>query len=512
MTVLGVDIGTSSNKGMLCDATGRVLATRSLTHPTSMPGPGLAEHDAEAVWWDDLVGVVRAVLEDASTSAGGTAAAADGIEAICVSGIGPCALVADARGVPLRPAILYGIDTRATAEIDELTGELGAGAILARCGSPLTSQAVGPKLLWLRRHEPQVWDRSRMLLMASSFAVHRLTGEYVLDHHSASQCTPLYDLLEASWIQEWADRIAPGLPLPRLAWPGEVVGQVTPVAAGACGLAAGTPVLAGTIDAWSEALSVGVTRPGDCMVMYGTSMFMVDVAPQARPHPRLWLTNGIEPGMRTVAAGMGTFGAVTEWFRRITGTSFAVLSAEAAMVPPGSEGVLTLPYFAGERTPLFDTDARGVLAGLTVRHGRGHLFRSLLEGAAFGVRHNLETMAAAGAPPTRLIAVGGAAHDPLWRQIISDVTGREQELPEILTGAAYGDALLAARAAGLVGEDTLWNRTADRVRPGDTAVGAVYDRLYETYLDLYPASADAVHALARMGRSLETDGESARSG
>jgi xylulokinase len=509
MTVLGVDIGTSSTKGVLCGADGRILATHTVPHTTSLPGPGLAEHDAEGVWWHDLVEVVRAVLDGGADSGGATA-----VQAVCVSGIGPCALVTDAQGRPLRPAILYGIDTRATSEIVELTGELGARAIVERCGCPLTSQAVGPKLLWLRRHEPEVWNRARMLLMASSFAVQRLTGEYVLDHHSASQCTPLYDLDETRWIPEWADLIAPGLPLPELAWPGEVVGQVTTAAAAACGLRVGTPVLAGTIDAWSEALSAGVTRPGDCMVMYGTSMFMVNVAPQARPDSRLWLTNGIEPRMRTMAAGMGTFGAITEWFRKLTGAPFEMLGQEAAAIPPGSEGVLALPYFAGERTPLFDADARGVLAGMTLRHGRGHLFRALLEGAAFGVRHNLDTMAAAGAPPERLVAVGGAAHDPLWRQIISDVSGREQEVPEILTGAAYGDALLASRAAGLVDAETLWNRPGECVRPNRGAERAVYDQLYEIYLTLYPTSAEAVHALARMSRLPDGRGtdESARGG
>jgi xylulokinase len=514
MSVLGLDIGTSGTKGVLCDGDGRILASSTLAHATSLPRPGWAEHDAEEIWWHDFASVTHQLLEAAATpaplSGGGDAAGAGayrstvsstvGIEAVCVSGIGPCALAADANGDPLRPAILYGIDTRATAEIDELTEAFGAVEILARCGSPLTTQAVGPKLLWLRRHEPHVWEQTRKLLMASSFIVHRLTGEYVLDHHSASQCTPLYDLEHNQWMGAWSDHIAPGLLLPRLAWPGEVVGTVTARAAARCGLPAGTPVLAGTIDAWAEGLSAGVSRVGDCLVMYGTSMFMVNIAPDARPHPRLWLTNGLEPGKRTMAAGMATFGALAEWFKRITDTPFDMLGREASEVEAGSEGLLMLPYFAGERTPLFDADARGVLAGMTLRHGRGHLYRALLEGAAYGVRHNLDVMTEAGAAPRRLVVVGGAAHDPLWRQIISDVTGYEQEIPEVLTGAAYGDALLAARAAGLASPDALWNRKAGLVSPGTPAARHIYDELYDVYRSLYSDSAEAVHALARLGR------------
>ena len=166
--------------------------------------------------------------------------------------------LAGRRGGQPRPAILYGIDTRAEREIEELNERYGEENLLERCGSVLTTQAVGPKLLWLRRNEPEVWEKTRKFFMANSFIAWRLTGEYVLDHHSASQCDPLYDVREYRWIAEWAEEIAPGLPLPRLLWPAEVVGEVTREASEATGIPAGTPVAAGTIDAWSEGASVGV--------------------------------------------------------------------------------------------------------------------------------------------------------------------------------------------------------------------------------------------------------------
>ena len=219
--LLGVDIGTSSSKGVLVAADGNVVARATCDHQTSMPRPGWFEHDAKSVWWADFTNVCAQLH----------AKTAHRVAAVGVSGIGPCLLPADAQMRPLRPAILYGIDTRATREIAELTDLYGESAILERSGSPLTSQAVGPKLAWLSRNEPEVWAKTRRFMMASSYVVGRLTGEYVLDHHSASQANPLYDLWRGDWNSEGASEIAPNLELPRLVWPAEVVGAITPSAA-----------------------------------------------------------------------------------------------------------------------------------------------------------------------------------------------------------------------------------------------------------------------------------------
>jgi len=486
--LLGIDIGTSSSKGVLATPAGEVLAIAERPHELSLPRPGHAEHDAEAVWWADFTAICHELLERAPAPPA----------ALCVSGIGPCLLAADAGGRPLRPAILYGIDTRATAEIDELSERYGEAAIVERAGSPLTTQAVGPKLLWLQHHEPEVWAAMGKFLMASSFVVHRLTGEYVLDHHSASQCDPLYDLAGATWAEDWAQELAPGLPLPRLVWPAEVAGHVSAAGAEATGLAPGTPVAAGTIDAWAEAASVGVRAPGDTMLMYGTTMFIVAVLAEPRSHPGLWATKGVEPGTHTLAAGMATSGALTGWLRRLAGDPpFEQLVAEAAEAPPGSAGLVVLPYFAGERTPLFDPAARGAVFGLTLSHGRGHVYRALLEGTAYGVRHNLEAMDDAGGAAQRLVAVGGGTRGGLWTQIVSDVTGRPQDVPTQTIGAAYGDVLFAGIAAGLVEPDASWNPVASTVLPNPDLSGR-YDELYRIYRELYPATRAQAHALAAL--------------
>ncbi|HET6502420.1 MAG TPA: FGGY-family carbohydrate kinase [Amycolatopsis sp.] len=484
--LLGIDIGTASSKGVLLTPEGTILARASRPHETSFPHPGWVEHDAETVWWADFLAITRELVD---------AAAGRPLAGLAVSGIGPVLLPADSDGHPLRPAILYGVDTRAEREIAELTAKLGAESILERAGTPLSSQAVGPKWTWLARHEPEVFERAELFLMASSYLVLRLTGEYVLDHHSASQCDPMYDLRAGQWAQDWSALVAPGIELPRLSWPTEVAGTVSAAAARETGLPRGLPVTAGTVDAWAEAASVGVSDPGDTMAMYGTTMFLIQVLADPRPHPGLWTTRGAFPGTYTLAAGMATSGAITDWLRKLVGGDFSDLVRQAALVPAGSRGLLMLPYFAGERTPLFDPAARGVIAGLTTGHGVGEVYRAALEGIAYGVRHNLEAMHSSGGKAKRLVAVGGGTQGGLWTQIVSDVTGSEQQVPAETIGAALGDALLAAVATGAEPDIRVWNPVATTVRP-DPARSAVYDEFYRRYRELYPATADIAHFLA----------------
>ena len=485
--LLGVDIGTASSKGVLARPDGTIVASAQRPHPLSLPRPGWAEHDGEAVWWADFVSIAR---ELAGLGEGR-------IAAVGVSGIGPAVLPVDGAGRALRPAILYGIDTRAMAEVEEQTARFGADEILARGGTALTSQAAGPKLAWIRRNEPDVWSRTRRFHMANSLVIERLTGEYVLDHHSASQCDPLYDMRAAAWATDWADEVVPGLALPRLAWSDEVVGRVTVAGAAETGIPEGVPIVAGTIDAWAEALSAGVRDPGDTMLMYGTTMFIVEIAEAFRPEASLWSTQGVFEGTVTYAAGLSTSGGLTVWLRDIVGREFADLIDEAAATPAGAAGLVVLPYFGVARSPIFDPHARGAILGLTLAHGRGHLFRALLEGSACDVRHNLEVMAAAGAAPARLTAVGGGTKSGLWTRVVSDVTGLPQTIPVVTIGASYGDALMAGRGAGLVSPGARWNAPADQLEP-DPGTAATYDALYRVYRDLYPATRDAAHALARV--------------
>ena len=487
--LLGVDVGTGSTKGILTTPAGDVVAVATRHHQMTSPRTGHCEMDAESVWWDEVASVCRELA--LHTRAGQ-------IAAVCVSGIGPCLVPTDAQQRALRPAILYGIDTRATSEIDALNQRYGEAAIVQRTGQKLTTQSLGPKLLWLREHEPEIWAATRQWFGCSSFVLTRMTGKYLLDHQSASQCGPLYDVETGDWAHDWVEDIVGDLPMPRLVWPGTVVGGLTTQAAAATGLRVGTPVAAGTVDAWAEAFSCGVRRPNDVMLMYGSTMFVIQVLDEVRPHPLLWTTMGVEPGRPTLAAGMSTSGSLTEWIRNLTGgAAYAQLVAEAAAVPPGSDGLLLLPHFAGERAPLFDPQARGVIAGLSLRHTRGHLFRAAYEGIAFGVRHILDLLEEAGGPATAITAVGGGTQGGLWTQIVSDVTGREQVLPTQTIGASYGSALLAAIGTRLVPVETDWTSKVDKVVP-DPANAAVYDDLYTRYRALYSATLEEVHGLAAL--------------
>lgn len=488
--LLGIDIGTGSTKGVLTDASGTVLATETAAHSMDLPRPGWAEFDAEAVWWREVCSISATLVARIP--------AHRCLAGVCVSGMGPCLILCDEDLRPLRPAILYGIDTRSEHEIASMTAELGEDTILDRAGSLLSSQALGPKLQWVRNHEPQVFDRARTWFSSNSYIAAKLTGEYVMDHHTASQCDPMYATREFTWNQEWAKEICAHLPLPNLVWPDEVVGIVTAAASQASGIPAGTPVVAGTVDAYSEAFSVGVRRPGDLMLMYGSTMFMVQVIAKYHSDPVLWSTASVERDTYALAAGTATAGSLISWLQGVTGNApLEELITEAAAVPPGSEGLLLLPYFSGERTPIFDPRARGVIAGLTLRHGRGHLLRAAYEGIAFGVKEILARFDAA-VPCSRIVAVGGGLRSSLWAQAVSDVTGREQMIPAQTIGASYGDALLAAIGIGLVPPETDWTQIARTIEP-DPDRGAVYDDLYQTWRELYPATREHVHRLAAAG-------------
>ena len=383
--LLGIDIGTASSKGVLCTPEGDVLASATIAHETSFPRPGWAEHDADTIWWGEFVQLCRVLLS-------GRYGPAD-VGAVAVSAIGPCMLPVDAAGRPLRPGILYGIDRRATAEIDLLHERCGRDAILALGGAFLTTQAVGPKIRWLRDHEPEVFAQTAMIQSSQGYVVFRLTGEHRVDRHTASYYTPLFDLETMQWSGRFADEVIGLDRLPPIVESTDVVGTVTAAASAETGLCVGTPVAMGTMDAVAEALSAGVTRPGEMLVMYGSTLFLVNLAEAPHIDPRIWNTAYCLPGRVAITGGLATSGLLTSWFRDLVRgdaagevADYATLAARAQAVPAGCDGLVCLPYFAGERNPLHDPEARGVFAGLTLAHTQGHLYRALLESVGYGFR------------------------------------------------------------------------------------------------------------------------------
>lgn len=489
---LGIDIGTFESKGVLVDETGRIVAQAARPHEMIVPRAGWAEHRADEDWWGDFVFITKALLAQAQVDPAR-------IKAVAASAIGPCMLPLDADGAPLMNGVLYGVDTRAAEEIDLLNLQIGAETILSRCGNALTSQSVGPKILWLRRNRPDLWDRTAKIVTSTTYLTWKLTGRHVIDHYTAANFSPLYDIVRQDWCFDLADVCAPDL-LPDLMWSGEIAGHVTKAAARETGLAVGTPVTCGTIDAAAEAVSVGVAVPGDMMMMYGSTIFIIEIASQRLSDPRLWHAPWLVAGQHAAMAGLATSGTLTHWFRDHFArdlprdSAFATLTAEAEACPPGARGLICLPYFSGERTPLHDSHAKGAFFGLNLTHGRGEMYRAVLEGIASATRHITDTYAEAGSPPRRVLAVGGGTKNGPWMQATSDLTGLDQTVCRITTGASYGDAFLAACAVGLAqpGDIIRWNPEERKVPARSVAA---YDRQYPIFRALYEQTKDLMAAL-----------------
>jgi xylulokinase len=269
---------------------------------------------------------------------------------------------------------------------------------------------------------------------------------------------------------------------------------ITREAAALTGLPVDIPVITGTIDAWAEAISVGAHGVGDLMLMYGTTMFLINTVSDLVTSPSLWGTVGALPDTRNLAGGMATSGAITSWLRELFGSlDYAELIKLAERSGPGANGLLMLPYFVGERTPVMDPEARGVIAGLTLSHTRGDLYRAALEAIGLGVRHTIETIEDAGGDIRRIVAVGGGTQGALWTQIVSDITARPQEISQTI-GASYGGAFLAAQT---VAEFSIqaWNPVKETREPR-SELAERYDELYASYLDLYTRTRAIAHALA----------------
>lgn len=496
--VVGIDIGTSSSKAVAVRVDGTIVAQVRSEHAVTTPRPGWYEHDAEAVWWDDTRALCRRLTRELGDRAF--------IRAIAVTTCGPCLVPVDAAGRPLRAGILYGVDTRATDEVRDLEAAIGRRAIRAMSGMDLTSQSVGPKIAWVWRHEPAVASAAATWHTATSFVVARLAGESVIDHHQASYFAPFIDARRRRWDLRHADGLRLEGRLPRLGWPGEVAGRLTPAAAAQTGLPAGIPVLVGTSDGPAEALAVGAAEPYLAAATYGSTLTITAFARPERRPGGLWVTQGWSPDLPCVGAGLSASGAVLTWFRREMarehpqGDAVEVreaqrsLDAEAASAPVGARGLLVLPHLAGQRAPTGTPDARGVVAGLTLAHTRADVHRAILEGIGYAVRHTLEAFEAAGIRIDVLRASGGGTASMLTLQIVSDITGREQVVVGPAIGASYGAALLAARAIGAVDPDQAdgWRTDGVRVRP-DPSVAGFHDRRYEQVRRLERAVQGVVH-------------------
>jgi len=501
--LLGIDIGSYSSKGVLCNDDGSIISEAHTPHEISFPKPGYSEHDAEKVWWHDFLLIARELACKPST--GGQ------IVSIAISGVGPCVLPVDGTGKPLRQAILYGIDNRSTKQIDYLEKVYSKEALLKFCGTRLTSQSAGPKILWIKENEPEIYDRAFKFVTSTTYIIHKLTGRFVMDMHTASYFNPLFNITAFDWDDRFAGEIVDKSKLPELGWSNEIAGVITSSAAKETGLPEGVPVTFGTVDGLAEATSVGVIRPGDLMIMYGSTAGFYLPLKKSQPTEEFWLLAGAIKNQIAFGGGLATSGAATTWFRNQFGrdllkaeadtgkNAYSALALEAASSPPGANGLLMLPYLSGERTPIFDPKARGIFAGLSLSHTRGDMYRALLEGTSYAIRMNIEAMRNEGADLDQVIAVGGGTQNELWLQIVSDVCGISQTVPEQTIGACYGDAFLAGLAVGAVERieilKQVWVKNNKVIKP-DATKKQLYDQQYQLFKDLFRQSKATVHRLA----------------
>jgi xylulokinase len=503
--LLGIDIGSYESKGVLTTLKGKVIAYACVPHGIDFPHPGWAEQDADRVWWQDFITLSRQLVLRSGIEA-------KEISAIGCSGTAQCVVPLNRDGKPLMPAILYGIDSRAEVEVGEMEKQFGAQKILEHCGHRIIAQDLGPRLLWIKKNRPEVYAEMDSVLTSSSFLVYRLTGNKVIDIYTAYDSAPMFDIHEYRYRPDMTGDLVDLKKLPHPLWSTEIAGVVTRTAALETGLAEGTPVIAGTADAASEALSAGLASLGDLMIMYGSSTFFILKTDRLITSKTLWGDSFLEPGTFAVAAGMAVGGSLTRWYRdnfapeelnleKETGkNAYAALAEMARCSRVGSNGLVMLPYFSGERTPFYDPDARGMIFGLTMTHTRADIYRAALESIGYGIRHNIEAMHDTGLEIHRRLAVGGGIKNRFWLQIVSDILGEEQFVPDQQFGACFGDAFMAGVGIGefaSVSEIDRWITYQDVVKP-DMEHHQVYEKLYRIYRDLYGQTAGSMHLLAEL--------------
>jgi len=491
--LLGVDIGTYSSKGVVVKETGEVVASHIVEHNLDMPKPGYYEHDPEKVWWNDFLQICHTLLYKYEIDP-------RKIIGIGISTISPAIVPIDENGRALRPAILYGIDTRATKEISELSQLTGV---------KLTSQSAAPKILWIKRNEPEIWSKTRWILNGAGYINFKLTNKVTIDIYDASLFVPLFDFNTLKWSEEIASFVIPINKLPLPMWSCDITGYVTSEAAQVTGLLAGTPVITGTADAAAEAVSAGLSEPGDMMIMYGSSTFFIAKVAQLRDVPNFWSSPFLEKGSYVVTGGTATAGSLTRWFRDQfgypeleaersgKGNAYALLAGLAETSTVGGNGLIILPYFAGERTPLHDPEAKGVIFGLTLRHTRADIYRAILESVGYSIRHNIEELKKEGINIQRILAVGGGTQNTVWMQIISDIANIIQQIPEKQIGASYGDAFMAGVGVGLfstVKEVTKWVKISRTITPNIENYYR-YEHYYQIFKELYKNTVHLMHQI-----------------
>jgi len=511
--LLGIDIGTSGVRSLVVNEEGGIIGAATAEHASYAPRPGWSEQEPRE-WWVATVESVRGALEDAGISG-------KQVQGIGLSGQMHGAVLLDAGGEVLRPAILWN-DQRTHRECEEIYERVGRERLIRLTCNPALTGFTAPKILWVRNHEPEIYEKTAQILLPKDYIRFRMSGTFATEVSDASG-TLLFAVPERTWCGEVLEKleVAPDL-LPPCYESEEVTAEVSKSAAKELGILAGTPIVGGGGDQAAGATGNGIVRSGVLSATLGTSGVLfafadeVQTDPQGRVHTFCHAVRGKWHVMGVMLAAGGSL----QWWRNQMAEveqrqaqeagreTYEILCGKAASVEPGSEGLLFLPYLTGERTPHADPHARGGWVGLNIRHTRAHLIRALLEGVGFGMRDSLEIIRGMGVPVREIRVSGGGARSALWRQILADIYAHDVCTINATEGPAYGVALLAAVGTGCFATieeacDAAIEVTSTTTH--DPQVAALYDRYYAIYRRLYPALKPVFRDISETVASLHAD-------
>ncbi len=497
MLLLGLDISTTGAKALLMDEAGQVVSSATSPLTLSTPRP-LWSEQTPGDWWAGISKSIRLALTKVGLPS-------SEIAAIGLTGQMHGLVLLDENGEVLRPAILWN-DQRTGRQCDEIRARLGKDQLIRITGNDALTGFTAPKILWVQQNEPEIWAKTRHILLPKDFIRFKLTGEFAIDKAGGAG-TILFDLKTRTWSEEvtTALEIPPSL-LPATFEGPEITGRISQEAASETGLAAGTPVVGGGGDQAAQAVGVGAVQPGIIALTLGTSgvVFAATEEPLIEPEGRLHAFCHAVPDRWHFMGVMLSAAGSLQWYRDtfFPDADFDELVLEAESAPLGCEGLLFLPYLTGERTPHPDPLARGAFVGLTIRHNRDHVTRAVLEGVSFGIKDSFELIRASGLAAIEQVRIsGGGARSATWRQIIANVLGAELVTVNTTEGAAFGAALLAGVGAGLYAsvpeacQATI--QVTGRTTPEQWAT-AEYERFYARYRALYPALASEFKAMATL--------------
>ena len=484
-----MDIGTSSSKGVLTTTEGRLIAGHTSEHSITYLGQNRVEQNPEQ-WWRSFGEITRSLLRKSRIKT-------EDIAALSISGTYSDVCAVDGHGKPVRNAILYS-DIRATEETDFVAAKVGRNKILEISGRNLNPTMVLPRILWIKKNEPERFQRIQKILQCHSYIAYRLTNQFSVDYSTACAYAA-FDMHSLDWCKDVCDALDLPVDLMPPAQPAtHIVGEVTGEAAKFTKLRKGTPVATGSGDSELAMVGAGVTRPGDAIITYGSSCVLNAVCEKPEKVPQFFTgIHCVEPLTYTVGNVLNSCGSLLRWFKeqfaphdphlkKSSGkTTYAALDRAAAKIPQGSNGLIAVPYLLGKSLGA-DPKARGVIFGLTLSHTKYHVYRALLESVGYEIAEWFEILAKTSAKPNRVVATGGGAKSRVWMQIVSDIADVSQQL--VGGDAPYGDAYLAGYAIGLFNSfNTIsdeWLRRRKIITPS-TQASAVYRKYMNIYKRLY---------------------------